>query len=123
MKNRFLKINFGKKGKLGRQFFDRNSASKKKFVSRIGDKIKFLQTFEEEMKVLMPLLASEERLWKDFQVLVDTDGRIYHIDLDRIEQAGMNSPSEKETHNCFRRIIANILKMLGEQNISTNVKK
>ena len=28
----------------------------------------------------------EIKLWKDFQILIDTSGQIYHIDLDRVYQ-------------------------------------
>ena len=47
----------------------------------------FNQTyFNKQMNDLQYIMKYEIKLWKDFQILIDTHGQIYHIDLDRVYQ-------------------------------------
>ena len=47
----------------------------------------FNQTFfNKQMNDLQYIMKYEIKLWKDFQILIDTRGQIYHIDLDRVYQ-------------------------------------
>ena len=47
----------------------------------------FNQTyFNKQMNDLQYIMKYEIKLWKDFQILIDTSGQIYHIDLDRVYQ-------------------------------------
>ena len=47
----------------------------------------FNQTFfNKQMNDLQYIMKYEIKLWKDFQILIETSGQIYHIDLDRVYQ-------------------------------------
>ncbi|OEU11254.1 hypothetical protein FRACYDRAFT_246367 [Fragilariopsis cylindrus CCMP1102] len=47
----------------------------------------FNQTYlNKQMNDLQYIMKYEIKLWKDFQILIDTRGQIYHIDLDRVYQ-------------------------------------
>mmetsp|Transcript_9843 Transcript_9843/g.22035 ORF Transcript_9843/g.22035 Transcript_9843/m.22035 type:complete len:363 (-) Transcript_9843:1926-3014(-) len=86
----------------GRYFLDKESSSEDVFRSAVHDKASFVSTFQAETKDLISLLAKEARLWYDFQFMVDSRGRIHHIDLDRMETSGgFHFPSGKGAQNCL----------------------
>ena len=70
------------------------------FSTSIQNKESFLSTFDEEWDQLLvhqstpSILQMEPRLWYDFQILVDTKGQIYHIDLDRTPNKNGNPKSK-----------------------------
>ena len=118
---------FTPKGRGGRFFFDGNSGSKKDFhaASSTVGKSRFMRTFQEELRDLVALVRNETRLWNDFQFLIDSEARIHHIDLDRIEQSGYTAPTEKAFDNCFGSIIGHVTRILhGDRSeISTKERK
>jgi hypothetical protein len=54
-----------------------------KFLSSISNKAAFSQKLLREIETLHKVLKKEPWIMKDFQVLVDQMGNIFHIDLDR----------------------------------------
>ena len=77
----------------------------------------FLHTLDEELRRLQALLKREQRLWFDFQFLVDADARIHHIDIDRIAERGghkrAGTPSDAAIKNCFEGIKRNFADVLS----------
>ena len=54
------------------------------FMKQVKRKRTFLQNFQENFQKVRKLVFEVEPcLMKDFQVLVDTKGNLYHLDLDR----------------------------------------
>ena len=92
-----------KKGEEGRFKLDDLSASTDKFRLAVSDENAFMSTFETELRRTIKLLANERfsGLWKDFQFLLDTQGRIHHIDIDRMEERTFRYPSKKGVKQCF----------------------
>jgi len=68
----------------------------------------FMLTFEEEFQRLKVLLKKENQLWKDVQFLLDADGYIHHIDIDRMEIMWPNFPEKNQQANCFKMMKNNI---------------
>ena len=70
-------------------------------VLRVLDKTKLetaTKTFEKEINNLIRTISSESYLVFDFQVFVDSQGKVYHFDLDR--GAGRDPPSEARIQSC-----------------------
>ena len=103
---------FTPKGKGGRFFFDHNSGSMKEFHHLVQNKTQFLLTLQEELRQLVDVLIKEPRLYNDFQFLIDSEARVHHIDLDRIEQSGYTAPTKQAFDNCFNSMISNIMLIL-----------
>ena len=106
---------FTPKGRGGRFFFDHNSArggSMKEFDNLVQNKTKFMLTLQEELRNLVDVLIKEPRLYNDFQFLIDSEARVHHIDLDRIEQSGYTAPTKQAFDNCFNSMIGNIIRIL-----------
>ena len=103
---------FTPKGKGGRFLFVHNSGSMKEFHHLVQNKTQFLLTLQEELQNLGDVLIKEPRLYNDFQFLIDSEARIHHIDLDRIEQSGYTAPTKQAFDNCFNSMIGNIMLIL-----------
>ena len=103
---------FTPRGFGGRFFFDPNSGSKEEFESLVANKTQFLHTLQEELQDLVAVLIKEPRLYNDFQFLIDSEARIHHFDLDRIEQSGYKAPTKQAFDNCFNSIIGNVVRIL-----------
>ena len=103
---------FTPKGFGGRFFFDHNSGSMKAFDSLVANKTQFLHTLQEELQDLVAVLIKEPRLFYDFQFLIDSEARIYQIDLDRVEQSGYQAPTKQAFDNCLNSIIGNMIRIL-----------
>jgi hypothetical protein len=58
---------------------------------------KFMTTFSKNLEKTRKLLVKEPCLMKDFQVLMDPEGEIYHLDFDRCFQ----TREVDETQECF----------------------
>lgn len=99
-------------GKGGRFFFDHNSGSMKEFHHLVQNKTHFLLTLRGELQNLGDALIKEPRLYNDFQFLIDSEARVHHIDLDRIEQSGYTAPTKKAFDNCFNSMIGNMMRIL-----------
>ena len=54
-----------------------------RFANLIGDKSRFLRAFKINLEKAREVVRKETCLIRDFQVIVDTDGRIYHFDFHR----------------------------------------
>jgi len=52
------------------------------FLASVQHKTKFVKQFRKELNEAAKLIAKEPFYAKDFQALVDTSGRLYHIDFD-----------------------------------------
>ena len=103
---------FTPKGRGGRFFFDHNSGSMKEFHHLVQNKTQFLLTLQGELQQLVDVLIKEPRLYNDFQFLIDSEARIHHIDLDRIEQSGYTAPTKQAFDNCFNSMAGNIIRIL-----------
>ena len=99
-----------KEGEEGRFKFDDLSASTEKFRLAVSDENAFMSTFETELRQTIKLLADKRYsgLWKDFQFLLDTQGRIFHIDLDRMEERTFRYPSKKGAKQCFNGALSKL---------------
>jgi len=53
------------------------------FLAQVIDKKAFARQFAGDMRLTRMLLKEEPCLFKDMQVLVDTEGRLFHLDFDR----------------------------------------
>ena len=60
------------------------------FIEQIADPAAFAKQFRIEQERLQKVLAKHSHLHDDFQFIIDTEGHLYHIDLDR------NGRGEKE---------------------------
>lgn len=60
--------------------FKRNA---EEFFARVNDKDTFLERFSSALKQVKRVLKEEPCLFRDFQVLLDTSGQVYHLDFDR----------------------------------------
>jgi hypothetical protein len=69
-------------------------------------------TLQEELRSLVDALIKEPRFYNDFQFLIDSEARVHHIDLDRIEQSGYTAPTKQAFDNCFNSMIGNIISIL-----------
>jgi len=110
-----------KKGEEGRFKFDDLSASTDKFRLAVSDKNMFMSTFKIELQRTITLLAdtSYSSLFKDFQFLLDVQGRIHHIDLDRMEERTFRYPSTKGAKQCFGGAFSKLTRVLnGDYNFS-----
>jgi hypothetical protein len=114
---------FTPRGRGGRFFFDHNSGSMKEFDNLVANKTQFLHTLQEELLHLFDVLVKEPRLYNDFQFLVDSEARIHHIDLDRIEQSGYTAPTKQAFDNCFNSMIGNIIRILDGDYRDMKTKK
>ena len=54
--------------------------------STVTNKKAFLETLELEILKLTNVMEQEPMFWYDFQVFLDSTGRLYHLDFDRITQ-------------------------------------
>ena len=52
------------------------------FLTSVQHKTRFVKQFRKELNEAAKLIAKEPFYAKDFQALVDTSGRLYHIDFD-----------------------------------------
>mmetsp|Transcript_3522 Transcript_3522/g.3945 ORF Transcript_3522/g.3945 Transcript_3522/m.3945 type:complete len:331 (+) Transcript_3522:278-1270(+) len=67
--------------------------------------VTFLRTVEEEMKNLVRVMEQAMDLWYDFQILIDVNGRIYHMDIDRMEQKRtLSFPQSVARERCIKGI-------------------
>lgn len=114
---------FTPKGRGGRFFFDHNSGSMKEFGNLVENKTHFMLTLQEELRSLVDALIKEPRLYNDFQFLIDSEARVHHIDLDRIEQSGYTAPTKQAFDNCFNSMIGNIISILDGDNRDMKKKK
>lgn len=91
------------------------NVNKTEFRSAVTEKWPFLRAFKEELRRLSKVMEKEPRLWRDFQFLIDTDARIYHIDVDRMElewKYKYENFGRFDTAMCFykiRRVLTKIL--------------
>lgn len=53
------------------------------FMLQVSDKASFVDTLKENLSKTRDLLQEESCLFYDFQVLMDTQGKVYHFDFDR----------------------------------------
>ena len=110
-----------KRGEEGRFKFDGLSASTDNFRLAVQDEKAFMSTFKVELQQTIRLLADERymSLFKDFQFLLDVQGRIHHIDLDRMEEKAFRYPSAKGAKQCFDGALSKLTRVLnGEYNYS-----
>ena len=114
-----------KKGEEGRFKFDDLSASTDKFRLAVSDENAFMSTFETELRRTIKLLADERfsSLWKDFQFLLDNQGRIHHIDLDRMEERTFRYPSKKGAKQCFDGALSKLASVLNGNYTFSGVEK
>lgn len=121
--NLVVRCYFSKAGKQGRFLLqDRTARIRfKRYVLRYGGWKQwrnigesFLRTIQNELNDLVRITELEGRLWRDFQFLVDTEGRIYHIDVDRIEQEEfpLKPPKEKARNRCIQNTLAFFEKLI-----------
>lgn len=64
----------------------RNKRCRRKFpdfAAAIPDKFAFFHNLQKEAEILKKVLRQEEWIAYDFQLIIDREGRTYHIDLDR----------------------------------------
>ena len=110
-----------KKGEEGRFKFDGLSASTDNFRQAVANDKAFMSTFKVELQRTIRLLADDRyrSLFKDFQFLLDIQGRIHHIDLDRMEEKTFRYPSRKGAKQCFDGALSKLTRVLnGEYNYS-----
>ena len=117
----FFSRKSAKGGEEGRFKFDGLSTSTHKFRVAVSDEKAFMSTFKTELRRTKRLLADEryKSIFKDFQFLLDAQGRIYHIDLDRMEESTFRYPSKKGKKQCFDGAKSKLKRVLnGEYNYS-----
>lgn len=110
---------FRKKKDKGRFKLDDLSASKEEFRLAVRDKRVFMSTFQTELERTVRLLTDGyfSRLFYDFQFLLDGEGKIHHIDMDRMENEGFTFPSQQGAEECFSGALRKVTKVLtGEHN-------
>ena len=64
----------------------------------------FLQTFTQELDTFLRSMEEIPNLWYDFQFMIDYHGRIYHIDIDRMEQTEDDFPKPIARARCIQSI-------------------
>ena len=64
----------------------------------------FLQTFTQELDTFLRSMEEIRNLWYDFQFMIDYHGRIYHIDIDRMEQTDDDFPKPIARARCIQSI-------------------
>lgn len=78
------------------------------FIPSIKQKKRFARKFTKYLKRSRDLLQREECLYKDFQVVLDIQGHLYHLDLDRCfvpEQPGAKrSMSDDDKDACLETL-------------------
>lgn len=111
----FFSRKSAKNGEEGRFKFDGLSASTDNFRLAVPDEKGFMSTFKVELRRTMRLLADEryKSLFKDFQFLLDVQGKIHHIDLDRMEEKAFRYPSEKGAKQCFDGALSKLTRVLN----------
>ena len=76
-----------------------------KFIPLIRRKKRFARHFRKYMDQARAIMRKEPCLVKDFQVLVDTKGRLYHLDFDRCfipdDPGAKRAISEEVTRSCM----------------------
>ena len=65
------------------------------FLNQVKDKDSFSRRFSNNLSLTRMLLKKEVCLFKDFQVMLDTEGHLYHLDFDRCFAS--REPEEKIT--------------------------
>ena len=111
----FFSRKSAKNGEEGRFKFDGLSASTDNFRLAVPDEKAFMSTFKVELQRTIRLLADEryKSLFKDFQFLLDVEGRIHHIDLDRMEEKTFRYPSKKGAKQCFDGALSKLTRVLN----------
>ena len=88
-----------------RDQFKRNADT---FLAEVSDKEAFARHFAENMKLTRSLLDSEPCLFKDFQILLHTNGEVFHLDFDRCfsSRGAENKRIERKSrvHRCLREL-------------------
>mmetsp|Transcript_37561 Transcript_37561/g.81842 ORF Transcript_37561/g.81842 Transcript_37561/m.81842 type:complete len:376 (+) Transcript_37561:196-1323(+) len=110
----------------GRFKLDDLSSNRDEFRSAVQSREAFMATFLDELKRLARLVADDyfSRLFYDFQFLLDAEGRIHHIDLDRMENTGYVFPNKEGAKLCFGgalRKVAGILLLDGDGDNNTTM--
>ena len=57
------------------------------FAQNVANKTKFVKQLESEKDALLQMLQIETKLLYDMQIMIDVNGKIYHIDIDRIYES------------------------------------
>jgi len=70
-------------------------------MSQIQDKKTFARDFENNMTALRTLMKEETCLYIDFHALLDTNGQIYHLDLDRCFSNSGVKRKKKPSKSCI----------------------
>jgi len=90
------------------------------FVASIQDKELFARQFAENMNVTRNIVKEQPCLLRDFQALVDTEGQLYHFDLDRCFELGYQSvewaliePNLRDWLEAFGRIERQVLQTVA----------
>lgn len=111
----FFSRKSAKRGEEGRFKFDGLSVSTDNFRLAVPDEKAFMSTFKVELQRTIRLLADEryKGLFKDFQFLLDVQGRIHHIDLDRMEEKTFRYPSKKGAKQCFDGALSKLTRVLN----------
>jgi len=78
-----------------------------------SDRMRFYEHFHDELNSTAKLLQKEPLLVNDFQVMIDTNGRVYHLDFERILQDGTEH-LKKELNSKLRDECQNYLNTLSE---------
>ena len=83
------------------------------FLPGVVDKLSFFHHLQTQAKHLKSVFQKEPWLVWDFQILVDTNGTIHHIDLDRRPTGDMTKPKAR------RQYIPSALKVLAWKVLAT----
>lgn len=93
---------------------------KDEFIPLIKRKRRFARRFTKYLKQAKAMIRKEPCLIMDFQLLVDTKGRLYHLDLDRCfaldDSSEKRAVSKEMADSCFQSlddIEASLLQSLG----------
>lgn len=88
-----------------REQFKRNAGA---FLAQVNDKKGFARHFAENMKSARSILDSEPCLFKDFQLLLHTDGELFHLDFDRCfsSRGAEKKRTERKSriHRCLKEM-------------------
>lgn len=75
-----------------------------------SDRMRFYEHFHDELNSTAKLLQKEPLLVNDFQVMIDTNGRVYHLDFERmLDHEESEKSNSKRLDECL-----NYLKTLSE---------
>lgn len=77
-----------------------------KFVSYVNDTKAFASSFTKGFDTALQILEDHPCLTKDFQVMVDTNGTVYHLDFDRCFKSSTQKfqLTKSETKSCSSRL-------------------